>query len=42
MVTLLKWLVSILLAGFAWLVTGYTMEYLRPYNSKHDRSGHGL
>ncbi|HEX5809381.1 MAG TPA: hypothetical protein VFY25_11995 [Anaerolineales bacterium] len=38
MVTLLKWLVSILLAGLAWLVTGYTVEYLRPYHGKHDRS----
>lgn len=41
MITLLKWMVSILLAGLAWLVTGYTVEYLRPYSSKQDRSRHG-
>ena len=38
MVTLLKWMVSILLAGLAWLVTGYTVEYLRPYRKEHARS----
>jgi hypothetical protein len=42
MATLLKWMVSILLAGLAWLVTGYTVEYLRPYKRDHDRSRRGL
>jgi hypothetical protein len=38
MMTLLKWLVSILLAGLAWLVTGYAVEYLSPYHGTHERS----
>lgn len=29
--TLLKWITTILLAGFVWLVATYTDEYLRPY-----------
>ncbi|HEX5809848.1 MAG TPA: hypothetical protein VFY25_14365 [Anaerolineales bacterium] len=31
MITALKWITAALLAGFAWLVTGYTIEYFRPY-----------
>jgi hypothetical protein len=29
--TLLKWIIASLLAGFMWLVAGYTDEYFRPY-----------
>ena len=42
MATILKWMVSILLAGLIWLVTGYTVEYLRPYRKDHERSDRGL
>jgi len=28
---LLKWILTVLLAGFMWLVAGYTDEYFRPY-----------
>ena len=31
MFVIIKWIVGALLAGFAWLVTGYTIEYFRPY-----------
>jgi hypothetical protein len=31
MFAILKWIIAALLAGFAWLVTGYTIEYFRPY-----------
>jgi hypothetical protein len=31
MVTIVKWITAILLAGFAWLVAGYADEYFRPY-----------
>jgi len=31
MFVIIKWISVGLLAGFAWLVTGYTMEYFRPY-----------
>ena len=31
MIKALKWITAFLLAGFAWLVTGYTVEYFRPY-----------
>jgi len=31
MITIVKWLVTALLAGFAWLVGNYTVEYFRPY-----------
>jgi hypothetical protein len=31
MFIIVKWIVVALLAGFAWLVTGYTIEYFRPY-----------
>ena len=28
---LLKWILTVLFAGFMWLVAGYTDEYFRPY-----------
>jgi len=31
MFTLIKWIVTILLAGLAWLIGSYTTEYFRPY-----------
>jgi hypothetical protein len=31
MFTVLKWIVGAFIAGFLWLVAGYTDEYLRPY-----------
>jgi hypothetical protein len=31
MFAIVKWIVAALFAGFAWLVTGYTIEYFRPY-----------
>jgi hypothetical protein len=31
MFVIVKWIIAALLAGFAWLVTGYTIEYFRPY-----------
>lgn len=31
MSTVIKWTVTILAAGLAWLVAGYTDEYFRPY-----------
>ena len=31
MFAIVKWIVAALIAGFAWLVTGYTIEYFRPY-----------
>lgn len=31
MITLLKFLVGALLGSLAWLVTGYTVEYFKPY-----------
>ena len=31
MFVIVKWIFAALLAGFAWLVTGYTVEYFRPY-----------
>lgn len=31
MITVLKWILGALIAGFMWLVAGYTDEYLRPY-----------
>ena len=31
MITVLKWIVGALIAGFLWLVAGYTDEYFRPY-----------
>ena len=31
MFVIVKWIAATLFAGFAWLVTGYTIEYFRPY-----------
>ena len=30
MFVIVKWIIAALIAGFAWLVTGYTIEYFRP------------
>jgi len=30
---LLKWITTVLLAGFVWLIAVYTDEYLRPYKA---------
>jgi hypothetical protein len=31
MLTVFKWLFMSVFAAFAWLITGYTVEYFRPY-----------
>jgi hypothetical protein len=31
MFAIIKWISAGLFAGFAWLVTGYAVEYFRPY-----------
>ena len=31
MFVIIKWIFVGLFAGFAWLVSGYTIEYFRPY-----------
>jgi hypothetical protein len=31
MFIIIKWISAALFAGFAWLVTGYSLEYFRPY-----------
>jgi NADH:ubiquinone oxidoreductase subunit 5 (subunit L)/multisubunit Na+/H+ antiporter MnhA subunit len=31
MMTVLKWIATALVTALAWLVTGYAVEYLRPY-----------
>lgn len=31
LLVIVKWIIAALLTGFAWLVTGYTIEYFRPY-----------
>jgi hypothetical protein len=31
MFVIVKWIAVALITGFAWLVTGYTIEYFRPY-----------
>lgn len=31
MTTFIKWIFTALFAALAWLVTGYTVEYFRPY-----------
>jgi hypothetical protein len=31
MITVLKWIAAVLVAGFLWLVGMYTDEYFRPY-----------
>jgi len=37
MITVLKWIGAGLLAGFLWLVAGYTDEYFRPYKRVRSR-----
>ena len=34
MVTFFKWMFTAILAGLAWVVTGYTMEYFKPYKKR--------
>jgi hypothetical protein len=34
MLTFLKWLFTAFFAAIAWLITGYTVEYFRPYKKK--------
>lgn len=31
MITVIKYIIAAILAGFAWLVGSYTAEYFRPY-----------
>ena len=31
MITIVKWIVTVLFAGLVWLVGNYTAEYFRPY-----------
>ena len=31
MITFFKWFATALMAGLAWFVTSYTVEYFRPY-----------
>ena len=37
MMTILKFLVGAVLGSLAWLVTGYTVEYFRPYKPARAR-----
>lgn len=37
MFVIVKWIIAALLAGFGWLVTGYTIEYFRPYKVTNTR-----
>ncbi len=32
--TTLKWMFTAILAAIAWLITGYTVEYFKPYKKK--------
>jgi len=34
MLTFLKWIFTGLFAALAWLITGYAVEYFRPYKKK--------
>jgi len=34
LMTALKWMSTAILAAFAWLITGYTVEYFKPYKKK--------
>lgn len=34
MVTILKWFFAAVGTAIAWLITSYTVEYLRPYKRK--------
>ena len=31
MITIVKWIVASMFAGFTWLLTVYAVEYFRPY-----------
>ena len=31
MITIVKWIVTVLFASFTWLFTVYAVEYFRPY-----------
>jgi hypothetical protein len=31
MITAIKWIFGALFAGLAWLITGYAVEYFKPY-----------
>jgi hypothetical protein len=37
MITIMKWIATALFAGLAWLVTGYTVEYFRPFKQAGTR-----
>ena len=34
MIAVIKFILAVLLAGFAWLVGSYTAEYFRPYKKQ--------
>jgi hypothetical protein len=38
MFVVVKWIAAALFTGFAWMVTGYTIEYFRPYKKPSIRS----
>jgi len=38
MITVIIWIAAALLGGLAWLVTGYTVEYFRPYKKSSTRA----
>jgi len=31
MFAIIKWIITVVLAGLAWLIGNYTIEYFRPY-----------
>jgi hypothetical protein len=31
MITIIKWIVTVVFAGLTWLVGNYTIEYFKPY-----------
>jgi hypothetical protein len=35
MMTFVKWMLAGLFSALAWLVTGYTFEYFRPYRKSN-------
>ena len=34
MITVIKFLAAAVFTGLAWLITGYTVEYFKPYKKK--------
>jgi hypothetical protein len=34
MLTIFKWIFTAFFAALAWLITGYTVEYFKPYKKK--------